>query len=210
MACASGGGVAWGRTQDIIEAGVVCPKDGQCTGGPVLGWGLGLLRPCARQGRLRPQLRAWSKREGNKTVEMGAEAWSDPFSRWVIRAERCEQVSLMEPSLHGTGQRGGGRWLLGRGWSCVTSLLLSTPPHLEPAVAVAARHSTVLPALSPNPPWVLRPLSARLHPRPCAMRRSHPRHQCPSHGSYPLYQSAWSVPQGSSGSSVCGDASFSD
>lgn len=49
-------------------------------------------------------------------MEMGAEAWRDPSSRWLIRAERCEQVSLMEPSLRGTGQRDGGRWLLSRGW----------------------------------------------------------------------------------------------
>lgn len=47
-------------------------------------------------------------------MEMGAEAWSDSLSRWVIRAERCGQVSLMEPSLRGTGQRDGGRWLLRR------------------------------------------------------------------------------------------------
>lgn len=79
------------------------------TGGLVPGWDLGLWRPRARQGRLRPQLRASSKRGGNRTVEMGAEAWSDSLSRWVIRAERCGQVSLMEPSLRGTGQRDGGR-----------------------------------------------------------------------------------------------------
>lgn len=82
----------------------------KCTGGPVPGWGLGLWGPRARQGRPRPQLRAWSKRGGNRMVEMGAEARSDSFSRWAIRAERCERVSLMEPSLRGTGQRDGGRW----------------------------------------------------------------------------------------------------
>lgn len=43
-------------------------------------------------------------------MEMGAEARSDSFSRWVIRAERCERVSLMEPLLRGTGQKDGGRW----------------------------------------------------------------------------------------------------
>lgn len=50
MACTSGGGDSWGRAQDITGAGVVFPEDGQCPGGPVLGWGLGLLRPRARQG----------------------------------------------------------------------------------------------------------------------------------------------------------------
>lgn len=46
-------------------------------------------------------------------VEMGTEARSDSFSRWAIRAERCERVSLMEPSLRGTGPRDGGRWQQG-------------------------------------------------------------------------------------------------
>lgn len=53
MACASGGGAAWGKAQDIKGAGCA-PRGWPWPGGPAIGWGPGLLRP---------QLIAWGKEE---------------------------------------------------------------------------------------------------------------------------------------------------